>query len=211
MALSVALALSGLDVDDFAEPGLKTIFDQGSKVVQCDSSPASRSTSRSSSQDSGIVCGDDFIDSNQRFLEFFDGLCLIDDVSNVVTDTKTADETIPEETEAEIAAEGTDLRKEEGTDEEAKQEEEQRDEVQEEEQEKVQEVLVTKVIYQGRDILDLAANLNGSWCFQYAILQSGINNFFDNRSQLSRLDGVMAPPHDLVRCKDCDFFEPHYY
>lgn len=81
MALSVALALSGLDVDDFAEPGLKTIFDQGSKVVQYDSSPASRSTSRSSSQDSGIVCGDDFIDSNQRFLEFFDGLCLIDDVS----------------------------------------------------------------------------------------------------------------------------------
>ncbi|XP_018575036.1 uncharacterized protein LOC108913875 [Anoplophora glabripennis] len=70
-----------------------------------------------------------------------------------------------------------------------------------------------KVIYQNRNILDLDQNLKSNWLFQHAILQRGIANFFENRSQYSRVNGATIPRHFMIRCKenDCGFNEPKYY
>ncbi|KAG5900717.1 hypothetical protein JTB14_038235 [Gonioctena quinquepunctata] len=71
----------------------------------------------------------------------------------------------------------------------------------------------TEVIYENRNVLDLAGNLNPGWRFKHAVLQNGVNHFFENRSQLSRLDGAEPPAHILVPCdeKDCSFIEPLYF
>lgn len=70
-----------------------------------------------------------------------------------------------------------------------------------------------KVVYQNRNILDLDEHLKSDWLFRHAVLQSGVANFFENRSQYSRVNGANIPRHFMIKCKenDCGFNEPKYY
>ncbi|XP_072383705.1 uncharacterized protein [Diabrotica undecimpunctata] len=73
-----------------------------------------------------------------------------------------------------------------------------------------------KIMYQKRDLLDLASNVegtSGNWDFQHAILKTGSSSFFQNRSQFSRIDGLEIPPHQVKRCivGDCSYNEHIYF
>ncbi|XP_023023221.2 uncharacterized protein [Leptinotarsa decemlineata] len=70
----------------------------------------------------------------------------------------------------------------------------------------------TRVMYQKRNLLDLERNLRGNFPLQYAAIPRGVNNFFENRSQLSRLHGAQIPPYETFTCKreNCGFEEPIY-
>ncbi|CAH1105687.1 unnamed protein product [Psylliodes chrysocephalus] len=71
-----------------------------------------------------------------------------------------------------------------------------------------------KIKYENRNLIDLYNNIKtGSWTLQPTILQKGVKNFFENRSQMSRLDGAHIPPHNMKKCRhwDCGYEEPEYY
>lgn len=69
-----------------------------------------------------------------------------------------------------------------------------------------------EIIYDNRDILNLAANIQWKWECKTAVLQSGTSYFFENRSQYSRVLGAHIPEHFMVTCsiEGCLFNEPHY-
>lgn len=79
-----------------------------------------------------------------------------------------------------------------------------------EENVKVEEV---KILHNGRDILNLLDNIMRNDAWMFAKLPNGVDGFFENRSQYSRVSGADLPRHVTVECKqqDCDFKEPHYY
>ncbi|XP_028140267.1 uncharacterized protein LOC114334428 [Diabrotica virgifera virgifera] len=73
-----------------------------------------------------------------------------------------------------------------------------------------------KIMYQKRDLLDLASNMegtSGTWDFQPAILKTGSESFFENRSQFSRIDNLELPPHYVKRCivENCNYNEHIYF
>lgn len=55
-------------------------------------------------------------------------------------------------------------------------------------------------------------DLEDSWKIQHANLVGGVNDFFENRSQYSRLDDLEPPPYYRVICNDpeCKFEMAHY-
>lgn len=70
-----------------------------------------------------------------------------------------------------------------------------------------------KVMYNGRDILDIASNINASWNIQYTYLPD--NNFamyWPNRSQYHRLgDSYNTREYSLEICRRCYFQYPVKY
>lgn len=74
----------------------------------------------------------------------------------------------------------------------------------------------TKVMYEGRDILDLGANLRGpDFCqpSQLLPLNTIDNKYFDNRSPCSRLMNAFPPRHINITCnfEKCDFVMQCYF
>lgn len=70
------------------------------------------------------------------------------------------------------------------------------------------------MMYNGRDILDLGANFKQTKPFYTAtVLPNAIidNNYFQNRSQYSRVLNILPPPHENIKCEDCDFVETVYF
>lgn len=72
-----------------------------------------------------------------------------------------------------------------------------------------------KVMYGGRDILDLGSNINQPWFYRAADLPMGVidDNYFRNRSQYSRIANAMPPTHVTETChfENCDFYRPIYF
>ncbi|KAF5302125.1 hypothetical protein FQA39_LY10460 [Lamprigera yunnana] len=65
-----------------------------------------------------------------------------------------------------------------------------------------------KLTWNQRNLLDLNSNLKKNEIFFTAsILPPGVANFFDNRSQFSRLQGATIPLHHTNKCKNCHFIE----
>lgn len=71
------------------------------------------------------------------------------------------------------------------------------------------------ILYDNRNLLDLYNNVKNSWNIKYANLDGGINCFFENRSQLSRLANLEQPSHVTSICEyddgDCGFVIQHYF
>lgn len=71
------------------------------------------------------------------------------------------------------------------------------------------------VNYGGRDILDLGANIKQPWGFRPAELSMDTidNNYFQNRSQYSRIANVKPPQHinEVCGIDNCDFKRPIYF
>ncbi|KAK5645888.1 hypothetical protein RI129_004352 [Pyrocoelia pectoralis] len=66
------------------------------------------------------------------------------------------------------------------------------------------------VMWTGRNVLDLYDNIRGNGTmYTQAVIPKGVNNFFNNRSLLSRLNGATVPPHNVQSCSNgnCEFIE----
>lgn len=86
------------------------------------------------------------------------------------------------------------------------------EDVQTNDDKKKQLVLVEplSVIYQNRDILDLASNAYGPGQFvQYTVLpENNVNCFFQNRAQYWRLNSNERQEYSMEKCPCCDFTYP---
>lgn len=67
--------------------------------------------------------------------------------------------------------------------------------------------------YDERDILNLGSNIMSEWSSRAAELSLGVvdNTYFENRSQYSRMAGVLPPAHHTKYCEHCGFPEPFYF
>ncbi|EFA03641.1 uncharacterized protein LOC100142016 [Tribolium castaneum] len=72
---------------------------------------------------------------------------------------------------------------------------------------------VREIMYENRDILNLASNIAWKWDCKSAVLQTGPSYFFENRSQYSRVLGAHMPEHVIVTCpvEGCSYKELHYF
>ncbi|KAJ3656823.1 hypothetical protein Zmor_015868 [Zophobas morio] len=68
------------------------------------------------------------------------------------------------------------------------------------------------IMYQNRDVLDLASNIQWKWNFQPAEIKYETKYFFENRSQYTRVLGAQIPEHVTIKCgfEGCEFEEPKY-
>ncbi|CAH0556723.1 unnamed protein product [Brassicogethes aeneus] len=187
MALSASLALSGLTRESLEGSNLEMLFDQADRILSASCSSIASNNS-SNSYDSGIS-------GEAHWLKFV----------NVLYEAGIKVNETLEESERKAKAEAVE-------DQVIKTPEPPKEIVQ------VQKEIIfinnfeqNPIMYDGRDILNLNANIRGTWNCKTAILPKGVESFFQNRSQLSRIDGVSAPRHFLIKCNDCDFLEPRYY
>jgi len=69
----------------------------------------------------------------------------------------------------------------------------------------------TRLIRGGRNVLDLLTNVRYGWNLTYS--QLNFNRYFDDRSQLSRLDGAFVPRHTTHVCHsdNCGFRQFTYF
>lgn len=68
-----------------------------------------------------------------------------------------------------------------------------------------------RIKYEDRQLLDLMSNLLDSrWNLQHSALSKSPLNFFNNRSQYSRVNGHPIPLHVDVTCPDCDFTQSFF-
>ncbi|GLV39113.1 hypothetical protein CBL_06164 [Carabus blaptoides fortunei] len=69
----------------------------------------------------------------------------------------------------------------------------------------------SEIMYLGANLLDLGNNLtNSKWNMQYSELRKDAQNFFDNRSQYSRVNEDNVPLHVDINCEHCEFITSHY-
>lgn len=69
----------------------------------------------------------------------------------------------------------------------------------------------SKITYKGRNLLDLVDNMTDSrWDLQYSKLPKDPLNFFNNRSQYSRVNGDDLPLHIDVACEHCNFVQSYF-
>ncbi|KAB0797703.1 hypothetical protein PPYR_08696 [Photinus pyralis] len=71
-------------------------------------------------------------------------------------------------------------------------------------------VNTSQVMWTGRNILNLYANIQGNaTMYAQATIPKGVSSYFNNRSQLSRLEGATVPPHTVHSCCNgsCEFVE----